>query len=218
MDEGKRRLILILIMIVSSMIIAGSTIFILYTTALEEERTRLAETAQSQARLMEAVARFNESQSKGYSKGPAEATLSQIIEAHKNYQGFGTTGEFTLARREGDHIVFILRHRHSDLDIPKPVPFDSELAEPMRLALSGKSGTVVGLDYRGKTVLAAYEPVRVLDLGLVAKIDLAEIRSPFVKASAIAASITLIIVIAGAALFLRLINPLIRHLEENEEK
>lgn len=61
----------------------------------------------------------------------------------------GETGEFTLARLEGENIVFILSHRHFDLDTSRPVPLDSELAEPMRRALSGESGSVVGLDYRG---------------------------------------------------------------------
>jgi len=56
-------------------------------------------------------------------------------------------------------MIFLLAHRYYDLDDPKPVPWDSKLAEPMRLALSGKSGTIVGLDYRGEKVLAAFEPV-----------------------------------------------------------
>ena len=89
-------------------------------------------------------------------------------------------------------IVFLLRHRHSELDQPEPVPFESELAEPMRPALSGKSGTMVGLDYRGVKVLAAHEPVGVLNLGLVAKMDLAEVRGPFVRAGAIAGCVALL--------------------------
>jgi hypothetical protein len=58
----------------------------------------------------------------------------------------------------------VLSHRHSDLDKPEPVPFGSNLAQPMRRALSGQSGTVIGPDYRDVTVLAAHEPVAVLDL------------------------------------------------------
>ncbi len=27
---------------------------------------------------------------------------------------------------ESDHIIFLLRHRHQDLDKPKPIPFETE--------------------------------------------------------------------------------------------
>ena len=67
-----------------------------------------------------------------------------------DFQGFGETGEFTLSKREGDQIVFLLSHRHDDHQTPNPIPFDSGLAEPMRLALLGQSGTLIGLDYRGE--------------------------------------------------------------------
>lgn len=103
---------------------------ILYHAALDEERSRLVETAQSQARLMEAVARFNEVYSLDYPEGSRAATIVQIKDAHERYLGFGETGEFTLARRVGDDIVFDLSHRHFDMDKPQPVPFDSNFAGP----------------------------------------------------------------------------------------
>ena len=218
MSERKRLLLLIAIMSVVSMVIAAITITVLYRTAFEEEKERLVETARSQARLIEAVARFDadrDEQVPGvYPEGAVAATLSQIEDAHRHYRGFGETGEFTLARREGDQIVFLLRHRHDDLERPEPVRFDSDLAEPMRRALSGASGTVVGQDYRGVKVLAAHEPVAELSLGIVAKIDLEEIREPFVKASFIAVGAALAVVLVGAGLFLRVSEPLIRRLEE----
>ncbi len=214
MREHKRVLLLILIMATSSLIVAGIAIFMLYHAAFEEERARLVETAQSQARLIEAVARFEAEYSSDYPGGWVQATLSQIVDAHKHYRGFGETGEFTLARREADSIVFLLSRRHYDLETLKPVPFDSELAEPMRRALSGMSGTVVGFDYRGEVVLAAYEPVAGINCGIVAKIDLAEIRMPFVRAGVIAVAFTVLVVLAGATLFLRISNPIIKGLEK----
>jgi hypothetical protein len=131
MSERKRIFFLILIMITVSLVLVGTTIYVLYRTAFEEQRERLVETAQSQARLIEAVARFDAIYSRDYPEGSAAATLSQMTEAHQHYKGFGKTGEFTLARREGGNIAFLLSHRHYDLDNPKPLSFDSELAEPM---------------------------------------------------------------------------------------
>jgi PAS domain S-box-containing protein len=222
MGERKRLFLLVLIMTIVSLVVAGITIYVLYGTAFEQQRERLVEAAQSQARLIEAIARFDaaraETDPESYPDGPAVATLSQIIDAHGHYRGFGETGEFTLARRAGDNLFFLLRHRHFDLDQPKSVPLDSELAEPMRRALSDLSGTVVGLDYRGETVLAAHEPVAELGAGIVAKIDLSEIRAPFIRAGLLAICAALLVVFGGAVTFLRVSNPMIRRLEESENR
>ena len=82
----------------------------------------------------------------------------------------------------------------------------------MRLALSGKSGTIVDFDYRGEKVLAAYEPVRELNWGIVAKIDLAEVRAPFIKAAAISGFVGIFAIIVGTIIFIKLTNPLIAKL------
>ncbi len=218
--HNKKSLYLILIMAIVTLAVTGITIYLLYTTAFKRERTRLVEIARSQARLIEAMARFDAGHSQeDHPKGSFGATLSQIRDAHKNYRGFGKTGEFTLARLEGDNIVFLLSHRHhGPEEQADAIPLSSELAEPMRRALKGRSGTVIGLDYRGAVVLAAHEPVAEINLGIVAKIDLVEIRAPFIRAGMIAAGSAVLLIIFGAALFLRITNPLISRLEENEAK
>ena len=100
MSNRKRVLTLILIMALSSLFVAGITIFSLYQAAISEGRERLVETAQSQARLIEAVARFDAASGKSEGLESARAaTLSQIIEAHKNYEQSGRTMEFTLATK-----------------------------------------------------------------------------------------------------------------------
>jgi PAS domain S-box-containing protein len=205
-------------MITTCLSIAGATITILYKTGIEEERARLMETAQSQARLIESMARFDGIYSRDYPGGARLATLSQIIDAHEHYDGFGETGEFTLSEKVEKNIVFLLRHRHSGRSTPKPIPFESELAEPMRRALSGRSGTVVGLDYRGEKVLAAHEPVAELNLGIVAKIDMSEVRAPFLKAGLIVMLITVLVVLIGVGLFLRITNPMVIHLERKNQE
>jgi len=210
MSARKRVLVLLFIMVGSCSIAVMVVTAVLYRHETQEKREMLQVTAQSQARLIEAMVRSDEVHVPGNSK---KTTLNQIKEAHANYMGFGETGEFTLAQRNGDSIVFILRHRYSTLEYPAPVPFDSKLAEPMRRALKGLSGTIIGLDYRGQTVLAAYEPVGVLNLGIVAKMDLLEFRKPFIRSVLAAATVSLLVILLSAMMFFRISNPIIERLE-----
>ncbi len=210
----RRMILLIIIMIAVSLIIESVTITVLYRAAIKEREDNLRDIVTSQARLIESMARFDKSHNKDYPGSPTEATLSQLVDAHSRYKGFGRTGELTLAKRMKNDIVFILNHRHLDLNHPKPVPFNSTLAEPSRLALSGKSGTIVGLDYRGEKVLAAYEPLSELGWGIVAKIDLSEVREPFIRAGLISAVLGIMIIIIGSIIFFIITEPLIRELHD----
>jgi signal transduction histidine kinase len=215
----------IVIMAVVSISTAAIAIYVLYEAGFRVHRARLREVVESRARIIEAVARFDSRFSQeDFPGGAAAATLSQVIEAHEHFEGFGETGEFTLARREGDEIVWLLGHRHphleeprpgwhGDVDLPPPIPLSSGLAEPMCLALSGESGTIVGLDYRGVEVLAAYEWIPELGWGVVAKIDIAEVRRPLVRAGVMASAIALLVVAIGVGFIFRLTFPLIRSIE-----
>jgi len=203
--------------------VSGITLSALYSAAFEEQKARLLETAHSQARLIEAIARHEEvdaSRAQGLypHDDPFTATLGILRESHGQFAGFGETGEFTLAKHEDGEIVFLLSHRHADLEDPQPVPFAEKRAEPMRLALSEESGTVVGLDYRGEQVLAAHEPVKAFDLGVVAKIDLSEVRAPLIRAGLFAVGGAGGLIFLGIMASLRIGNPIVRNLEESERK
>ena len=210
-------MMLIGIMIFLCLVVGGMAIMILYRTSFEQNRARLIETAQSRARLIESVAQHDADYSQDYPGGWEAATINQVIEAHGHFEGFGQTGEFTLARLEEDNILFLLRQRHSDLIYPEPVPLNSNLAEPMRQALAGLSGSLIGLDYRGETVLAAFEPVGILNLGIVAKIDMAEIRAPFVRAGGIVIGVAIAVIALGIVLFLRVSSPIVKRLKRYTE-
>ena len=59
MSERKRVLLLISIMAAATLTVTGITLAILYRTSMQEQRERLVETVQSEARLIEAIARFD---------------------------------------------------------------------------------------------------------------------------------------------------------------
>ncbi len=220
--RNRHILLLILVMAGIALSVSGTAITMLYQTAIQQQAMRLAETVQSQARFLEAVARFDARFSREDVPGGAfAATFQQIREAHELFKGFGKTGEFALAKRDGEQMVFLLAQRDEsskNADISRIVPMHGGLAQPMREALKGHSGTLVGLDYRGFKVLAAYEPVAELDLGIVAKIDLAEIRQPFFQAGLLVIMITWLLVFIGTFFVRRIGNPLVNRLQENEQR
>lgn len=184
--------------------------WMLYEAAYNQEMIRLAELAKTQAILIDAIATFDAEHSKNaHPQGAAAATFSQLEAAHREYPGFGETGEFTLGTLKDGNIIFLLSHRHFDFTEPVPIPWKSDLGEPMRRALRGESGMVVGLDYRGEMVLAAHEPLPKLNAGIVAKIDITEIRKPFIRAAQIGFIGLLMMVSIGALVFRRISIPLV---------
>lgn len=219
-----RRPILTLILIMATIVVMveGLSLYLLYQEEFSERTAQLVEMAESQARLMEAIARFDflHSENDEIVGGAEEATLSKLRDARKYDKGFGKTGEVTLGKlTEDNQIEFLLSHRHGILENRNQVPFDSDLAEPMQRALTSKSGgTMIGLDYRGKMVVAAYEPVAVLNYGLVAKIDMAEIKKPFINAIFVSLLLMVFLILCGTWLFIQIGNPLIDRLEESENK
>ncbi|UCG43472.1 MAG: PAS domain S-box protein [candidate division WOR-3 bacterium] len=224
LPESMQRIrLLIAILTLAVLAVAALCIGLLYRTALGQQTRRLQETVQSRARTIEVIAwheiEYSHQLPPGSGHGDAlESLLDQLRDAHARFSGFGRTGEYTMARCEGDSIVFLLNQRNSGPGRLGRISFYEDNAEPMRRALSGRSGTMTGPDYRGATVLAAYEPVDVFGLGIVAKIDLSEIRAPFVRAGLISAAVTLVVVVLSALLFHRVTSPVLRRLRDSETR
>lgn len=217
MQLHKRIAWLISIMVVITFCVEIVTFVILYKTSFSEERKRLSELAKSQARLIESISRFNNQYNGNGSAGAKAATLSVLIDSHDRYRRFSKTGEVLLAEKRGDKIFFVFGHKGDEIIKPEPVPANWGLAEPMLLALSGKSGTVIGLDYSGQKVLAAYEHVADLDIGLVAKINLSEIRAPFIRAFIAIVLIGIMISALGVSIFIGITNPMINAMKKTIE-
>ena len=209
LSDKARLFILVLIMAFVALSVAGLSVWALYGAALDAEKVRLAGMARQQAHMIEAVARFDRKYSgNDHPEGAEAATMVQIFEAFGEHEGFGETGEFVIGRRTGDNISFIIRQLESG-ESEAMVSWDSDLAEPMRLALGGQSGTVTALDYGGVEVLAGYAPVGVLNFGFVAKVDLAEVRQPFLQAVVLSAVGALLILFVSTFLFRYISAPIL---------
>ncbi|MBM3332270.1 PAS domain S-box protein [candidate division WOR-3 bacterium] len=216
----------VLLVAILAVTTAASTllaIVILYSASLNQTRSRLREYVQSQARLIEQIAAHEEgggdllpaSTGRGASR---QAVLKQLAGAHALYGRASRTGEFKIAERIGDSVHYLLSHRGPGAGLPKARAWDRAISTPMQHALSGLSGTMVGLDYRGARVVAAYEPVQVYGWGAVAKIDLDEVRAPFVQAGLLAGLVALVLLLFGSFLFFRATDPVLRRLADSENR
>ncbi|MDT8318234.1 MAG: PAS domain S-box protein [bacterium] len=214
------------IMAVVSLACVSVASLILYEAAFEVQEQRLLETVKGQARLIESINMHNARHESIYKHGedPFENTLKEISEARSNFKGFGETGEFTIAELKDNKVNFLLKHRDEEISFGNngsgSFAAGASWTKPMKAALDGKSGTMVVLGYRGGGVLAAYEPVMTDGgrVGIVAKIDIDEMRAPFIRASLFTVLIGIFLLWAGLFLFRRISIPLIKELMDREER
>lgn len=202
------------IMVIVSVCVAAAAIIVPERVSFQQHKERLVQMVQHRARILQEVSGFDAPfGAQEPSPASSEARLEHILEVFATFGTFGETGELILARREGDQIVWLVEHRDAEAKRPETTPLGSHIAEPMRRALSGESGTLVGLDYRGKKVLAAYESVPRLGWGVVAKIDVAEINQPFSRAAVLGGVIAIGVTTLGVMLMLRVASPLLDRIE-----
>ncbi len=196
-------------------------LLVLYSLLAEQKREQMVIAAKSKASLIEAVAGFDAIYSdQDVSGGAQEATLMQIREAQEVYQGFGRSGEFNLARlTEDKRLEYVLQTR-SDFASQNgaELKLNGEHAVAMQQALMGRSGSIIAQDYRGVLVLAAYEPLPKLGLGMVVKMDMAEIRQPFIDAAFLSLFLAIIINLLGIVFIKRVTKPIIDNIAEKRRQ
>jgi len=195
----------------------ASVINFVYSTEIERQKSELFSLSEGMASLIGSVADFDLMQKSGSSNtNAAKDTVSQVKRSAKTNPGFGKTGEIVLGLLEGGSIKFLLPSRFTGTP-SQSVAFEGTKAEPMRRALSGQSGVIEDLDYRGERVIAAFQPVKQLNAGFVAKMDLKEIKSPYVLTGLLIVSLSIFIIVLGTLLAPQIIGE-IGHLSTSQYK
>jgi diguanylate cyclase (GGDEF)-like protein/PAS domain S-box-containing protein len=213
---------LIALLTINMLIVTGVTIGLLYNIGYNQKKEQLVDLVKTQSVMIKIVARqallsHNIYPSDIDKNNVAEKFIRQITERYPQYGTTDKTGEFTLGKRDNEMIRFIFKQRHISNKKQIAIPWNSTLAEPMRRALKGQTGVDVLLDYRGNKVLAAYEPISYLGWGIVAKIDIDEVRAPYIHAAAYAFAFSLLLAISGSIIFWLYVNPLVNDIEESRQ-
>jgi PAS domain S-box-containing protein len=188
----------------------ATIIALVVVSGTERQKSELVSLSAGMASLIEAVATFDAMSMGSAAKSHEEAaqqTFSQIKQSAKTQPGFGETGEIVFGVLSDNKMEFLLPSRFTGI-VPPAVEFVGTTAEPMRQALSGKSGIIADLDYRREVVLAAFQPVKSLNAGLVAKMAEREIRQPYVLTAIINISLTIFVVLFGTLMAPHIVSEL----------
>ena len=135
----------------------------------------------------------------------AQMDTEVIYKLVQDYTGLGKTGETVIASEIGNSAVIVNPLRHaSGAAFNKKVSIGADHEVPIQLAVKGKKGTGIFVDYRGEEVLSAWRYLPHLRLGMVVKQDTSEAYSPIYSLGHRAVGIGVIstIILFGMALAL----------------
>ncbi len=107
----------------------------------------------------------------------AETPLPTLTAMFKNASRLGKTGDQALCASAGTNMQCFPMTLHPNV-ITLPKRSLKGVPLPMTYALEGATGFIVARDYRHQSVVAAYSPVGDLGLGMVLKMDSAELYAP----------------------------------------
>ena len=146
----------------------------------------------------------------------AEQSLPVLTQLMALGENLGKTGETALCFPKGDGMAcFPQRFRPRPFELPLNGSDNRPL--PMSHALWGESGLVEARDYRDQQVIAAYGPVGIIGLGMVVKMDAAELLGPARAALLLVLAACTLLIGGGALLMRRQVQPLATQLVRAEE-
>ncbi|MCW8918783.1 MAG: PAS domain S-box protein [Gammaproteobacteria bacterium] len=141
--------------------------------------------------------------------------LTAFSEAMHDVRGLRDSGEvFICGIGTAEALQCLPTRHHAEPFMAESAPADQQL--PVARALAGEHGTSFGRDYRGVEVLAAFKPVAQTGLGIVAKLDVAELYPALLRDLAPVPLLWLGMVLLGLLLIRLQVVPLIRNLVRTE--
>ena len=134
----------------------------------------------------------------------------------QDYTGLGQTGETTIVSKMGEEAVFVTAVRFDpEAAFKKKIKIGSGERLDIQKAINAENGSGISVDYRGQKVLAVWRYLPTFRLGLVVKMDTAEIFASAKKLRNKLLSISfvlLVMVVVTALLIARSVSSPIKEL------
>lgn len=143
----------------------------------------------------------------------AEQPLLILTRLSSEIAGWGATGDMAICGPEGHDLrCFPIRVKPEVFLLRDPYPVQPL---PMSYAIRSQNGVAKTLDFRGKRVMAAYGPIGNTQLGMVMKMDVAEIYAPIREQFQIAFPFLALLVIFSTWFMRAQLRPLLHALVDS---
>lgn len=144
-----------------------------------------------------------------------EQPLPTLTRITRELATFGKTWDMGLCVLREQHMLCFPQHLNPQVFSAPLVNVDGATL-PMTRALQGETGSLIMRDYRAQNVVAAYGPVGQLGLGMVVKVDAAEVFEPIREQLLLAMGLMALFALTGALLLRQRIRPLVVKLVDAE--
>ncbi|MFC1708658.1 ATP-binding protein [Candidatus Omnitrophota bacterium] len=135
----------------------------------------------------------------------AQLGTEEISRLVQDYSDLGSTGEFGIAAKIKDEVVFIAPLRFDrEAAFKKRVPIGSKEYPNIQKAVMGERGSGVSMDYRGKEVMSVWRHLPTFRWGMVVKMDTTEVfvMAKQLRNNLLRISIVLLIIVAVIAIII----------------
>jgi signal transduction histidine kinase len=137
----------------------------------------------------------------------AEQPLPVLNRLAQNVLGMGVTGDMGLCVVREEQLRCFPQRLNTRVFSAPLVNVTGE-SLPMTRALRGETGVIITQDYRAQNVVAAYGPVGDFGLGMVVKIDAAEVFRPIREQLELTLGVLVLLAVGGTVLLRSQVKPL----------
>jgi len=144
--------------------------------------------------------------------------MPETMRVITDLKNLAESAELHLCAAEDSHYAACFPTKNSPriaVHLPRS---EAETATPMSLALTGSSGFIVSRNSRGERSAAAYLPVGGLGLGMVLRINTAELYEPIQDQARYVLPILLLLLVGGGILMRWQVMPILRQLVVSEAR
>lgn len=204
--------------------LSGST-FLLYQTAINEQKERLYEMVKNQSMFIHV---FHKATSSHGDDMELTTHLNHTNELEEVFEALSeVTAKQYLEKHTQPALIFFIAEKKDDLAffhigtpqlINKPVPLSKLSNHPMGQALNGKSGVLKTEDHMGNDILCSYTFVESFGVGIVAKVMIQDIRRPFLKTGLLSFFGSLLLILLSGFIMKYTVSPLTQRLEQKRKE